>query len=252
MVDRKLNIKFLTDSISMNMNKLAEDLPVELCQYKAIISDLEVKEHATLTLKEREGDFFKGEELKINAKGLSTGLRKKEDGIVNFGLTSKNDKGEIINDFILNTNLKCFNDSSKHLSTLFRIFYRRDNENYFLKMLENDERFFCFVFLCKPQIIDANNGLVISVLSVNFKISVKENKDLQVDFTLGGKTHSKEFEYEKWAKDNKKILIGRKNDCDVFINDSGFSRVQCTIYYKNCNWYIKDGTEDKTSGSGTW
>lgn len=57
-----------------------------------------------------------------------------------------------------------------------------------------------------------------------------------------------------FKKDKETILIGRKGDCDIVINDQGFSREQCTVFFDNQskNWFIKDGGKEKLSGSGTW
>ena len=46
--------------------------------------------------------------------------------------------------------------------------------------------------------------------------------------------------------------IGRKADSEILINDNRFSREQAMIYYENNNWYIKDGSIEKPSSSGTW
>ena len=49
-------------------------------------------------------------------------------------------------------------------------------------------------------------------------------------------------------------MMGRKTDCDLVINDPRFSREQSMFYFdanKN-TWFIKDGSNEKRSGSGTW
>ena len=46
--------------------------------------------------------------------------------------------------------------------------------------------------------------------------------------------------------------IGRKADSEILINDNRFSREQAMIYFENNNWYIKDGSIEKPSSSGTW
>ena len=55
-------------------------------------------------------------------------------------------------------------------------------------------------------------------------------------------------------KEKGKYLIGRKTDCDLVINDPRFSREQCMfIFDSNKNiWFVKDGGNEKPSGSGTW
>jgi len=55
------------------------------------------------------------------------------------------------------------------------------------------------------------------------------------------------------TKDKQKYLLGRKSDCDITINDPGFSREQSTIFYDphKQSWFIKDGGEN-LSRTGTW
>ena len=50
------------------------------------------------------------------------------------------------------------------------------------------------------------------------------------------------------------IKIGRKNECDIVLNDIGISREHCIIYFDNDNdnWFIKDGNEEHLSRGGTW
>ena len=57
------------------------------------------------------------------------------------------------------------------------------------------------------------------------------------------------------CKDKKqKYLLGRKNECDVVINDPCFSREQATFTFneQNKSWYIKDGGNESLSRTGTW
>jgi len=68
-----------------------------------------------------------------------------------------------------------------------------------------------------------------------------------------------EYEYKNNTssftfKNKNKIVIGRKNDCDLNINEDGFSRIQTTVFYDQSKekWFLRDGTDGKTSLSGTW
>ena len=54
------------------------------------------------------------------------------------------------------------------------------------------------------------------------------------------------------SSEKKMYCIGRKADSEILINDNRFSREQAMIYYENNNWYIKDGSIEKPSSSGTW
>ena len=64
--------------------------------------------------------------------------------MVFFGFKSHNEKGEIINDVILKNETE--KDIEK-ISSLFVIYYRRDNENYYFKSLSQNEKYFSFINL---------------------------------------------------------------------------------------------------------
>ncbi len=55
------------------------------------------------------------------------------------------------------------------------------------------------------------------------------------------------------SKDKSRQLLGRKSDCDIVVNDPGFSREQSTFIYdsQKQTWFIKDGGEN-LSRTGTW
>ena len=46
--------------------------------------------------------------------------------------------------------------------------------------------------------------------------------------------------------------IGRSNNCDIKLNDSTISRVQCRIEFMQDRWVMLDGNEGKLSVNGTW
>jgi hypothetical protein len=48
--------------------------------------------------------------------------------------------------------------------------------------------------------------------------------------------------------------MGRKSDCDLVINDPRFSREQSMFIFdaEKETWFIRDGGNEKASGSGTW
>ena len=88
------------------------------------------------------------------------------------------------------------------------------------------------------------------VLSYIFKIKVNsENpKELLIEYGKNENLSQVEFNSNKKTE----FYIGRKQDADIEITESQVSREQAMIYYKNDNWYIKDGGKEKPSGSGTW
>lgn len=53
------------------------------------------------------------------------------------------------------------------------------------------------------------------------------------------------------------LHIGRSPDCEIFVDDSMVSRVNCTITYEKETWMITDGSiligeGNKKSTNGTW
>ena len=48
------------------------------------------------------------------------------------------------------------------------------------------------------------------------------------------------------------FLIGRSNNCDIKLNDSTISRVQCRVVFSKDRWVMMDGIEGKPSVNGTW
>ncbi len=161
------------NSINLFDHSILETMPIESVQKEAIISDKEVLEHKKLNIKVRmlyyylyqevSGGMFDGKEVVINAKGLvSGGLRNKEDGLVFFGFVDK-DKNEVVNDFLLKEQVKeskpvlfrtkTYNpDDNLSSSSLFLVYYRRDNQKYYLKPLDKNESSYCFVNLSFPYV----------------------------------------------------------------------------------------------------
>lgn len=48
------------------------------------------------------------------------------------------------------------------------------------------------------------------------------------------------------------FMIGRSNNCDIKLNDSTISRVQCRVIFTKDRWVMLDGNEGKLSVNGTW
>ncbi len=66
--------------------KVSKDVEiVETLNTNRKISDEEIKNAAVLLLEELTGEVLKNNKLKINAAGLTTGLRKTKDGVAFFG-----------------------------------------------------------------------------------------------------------------------------------------------------------------------
>ena len=72
-----------SDEMSPKVNKDVE--VVETHNTNRKISDEEIKNAPVLLLEELTGEVLKNNKLKINAGGLTTGLRKAKDGVAFFG-----------------------------------------------------------------------------------------------------------------------------------------------------------------------
>jgi hypothetical protein len=69
-----------------NKNKISnDDSNLELVNSNRQITDEEIQNAPIILIEELNGDILKNNKLKINAGGLTTGLRKSKDGVVFFG-----------------------------------------------------------------------------------------------------------------------------------------------------------------------
>ncbi len=156
---------------------ILDNLPIEILQNDAKISDLEVLNHPQIQIVEESGSLLKDTEININAKGLVSETYKRQNGIVLFGDNKQDEEGKMINDAFLN-----LSDKEHKQSTIFMIYYRRDSEKYFIKMVEKSKNFFCFAKLCEPLRI--RTGHIISVFHFNLKFTINEENSLSVDYEL--------------------------------------------------------------------
>lgn len=226
---------------------ILDNVPIEILQNDAKISNDEIINHPTLKIIQESGSLFqiddKIQEIIINAKGLVSDSYRKENGMVLFGDNSMSSENNHINDVILNLNGKKHKDH-----TIFMVYYRRDIEEYFIKMIEKSDNFFCFASLCSP--LKLHTGYVISVFNFNFKFTINEEDDsLVVDYEVeNGKLITKILKNDS----SKKYYGGRRVENEFYINSSSVSRIHFTIYYEDHQWLVVDGDCDKRSTSGTW
>lgn len=73
---------------------------------------------------------------------------------------------------------------------------------------------------------------------------------------LGGESHGKLFHLSasKHAGLSRGAVLGRQDNCDLFVEDSKLSKRHCTFYFDNVEqgWYLKDGSGMRSSLNGTW
>ena len=213
---------------------IENNFPEKINNLKLIISDFE------------DSNFFDGKKIEINPLGYDKGFRHQKDGFVFFG-TCKENNGVIINDVILNSNLK--------IKRLFVIFYK--NNNFYLKA--NFE----------PDAIEENNLFTYLKISENQNLISKKRKNF---FQIGNSLFNTEVNErdnsikievncEKYnntyhfSPNNYSIItIGRNENNIICLNDKLISKCQCILIYNQNkkNWYIIDGNGYKNSTNGTW
>lgn len=122
--------------------------------FNVIVTDIEVQSNSKLELVDTEGKVIPEKTLLINAGGLvKGGFRNTKDGSTLFGLSKKNNQGEIVNDYQLNLNAK----SSSN--TVFKIVFDREKKTYFLSPIQGnqiDEMIIIFVKIEKPFVSSIN------------------------------------------------------------------------------------------------
>lgn len=116
--------------------------------FNVIVTDIEVQSNPKLELVDSDGKLIPEKTLVMNAGGLvKGGFRNAKDGSTIFGLSKKNNQGEVVNDYQLNLNAKSSTNS------VFKIIFDRDKKAYFLSPIQGnqiDEMIIIFVKIEKP------------------------------------------------------------------------------------------------------
>lgn len=164
--------------------EVIEGVDVENVQKNCVISDLEVYENKEVKLTEKTGSILVEKEYLITASGYEKGLRKKKDGLVFFGYDDPNNK-EISQNIDIKLNIK-----KKVSNPTFLFYFRRDNQQYYIKTFDKQNAFI-FVNLTFP--VKIRSIMIISVGNFNIKFTVDNNSnDLTVNYELeGGKIETK-------------------------------------------------------------
>ena len=184
-----------------------------------------------------------GTVLKINASGLENSKRGKSDFKTFIG-SQLCDKGEIINDFVINEEAQGM--GKQHLLIKFNLTSNRytisdlgDGTGTFVK-ISND-------LLLK-------DGYIISFGNSHMKISANApglvcDDKLSIKFLEGPKSGEEFF----FSPHDDLVLIGRMTDCRIKFEDSNMSRYQCNIvFHQGRGWVLRDGANSKNSTNGTW
>ncbi|CAG9321255.1 unnamed protein product [Blepharisma stoltei] len=189
----------------------------------------------------------------INALGYENSLRAIKDGTTYFGCKKRNKhKGEIINDIVIPPQDKSL--AEKHRGQHFQIIYSVESDTYFIKDLAIG--FGTFVRLLYPLELKDNYLLHIgdNFLLINL-VKSNDSAFLRLRIKLFGARNTGDiFYFNEPDYRNSAIRIGRTPNCEIQIDDTLISKIQCTIYYEDEKWILADGDLEihKLSTNGTW
>lgn len=197
---------------------------LEKCLNYAKILNLKVLSSSSLT---------KNTVIVINALGYENSLRASRDGITYFGC-KKRDKhnGETINDIVIPPQDKSIGE--KHRGQHFQISYSIDSDCYLIRDLAIG--FGTFVRLLFPLEIKDNYLLHIGDNFLLMNLVRHDNEHLRLRIKLfGSQSTGDVFYFNALDYKNSFIRIGRTPNCEIRIEDSLISKIQCTIYYEEDN-----------------
>ncbi|OMJ81919.1 hypothetical protein SteCoe_17508 [Stentor coeruleus] len=195
-----------------------------------------VGEILKLTLKVQETVLMEPDtKYEILPSGLKNGKRNVKDGCVYAGSIEKFGR-LVINDIILPYNEK---GTGKRQ---FMIQYNKEQKKYFIK--DMGEGLGTFIRIDGP--IKLYDSYVFVYGDCHMVVYII-NQTLKLKFIEGPKADS----IYEFNPDDSPIKIGRMDDCQIKIEDSGLSRYHCMVYYDKY-WILKDGDGNKNSTNGTW
>ena len=214
----------------------------------SFITDIDVQQNSIITLEELNGELLKDKIIKINAAGLVTGgLRRKKDGVTNFGPISEQN-GNVINDYVINIP----QNLNEVIPTLFSINFNLLEKTYYLCPSFVDNCGDAAIFMKIDSKLKVDKKLFLSLGEVHFSVETSENEThkIEIEITYDANT-TKKFEFDQTKK---VITIGRGKKCDILLYHLSYSRIQTTFWYydKEESWFIEDGNEEKKSTNGTW
>ena len=215
-------------------------------------NDYDVQFAPTVILEEIEGNILNNKLLLINAQGLVNGERKEKDGIAFFGTSLKKDD-KIVNDFVLNIS----NDDSELGLFTFLIFYKKENNKYYLRAYRDKQN----VGILSKVIIKIENEIVIvtnELIAIGdkyFLINIIDERVLEIK-KLSSKSSPGEKVFMFDPNEKMIVTIGRGINCDLsYPSDKSFSRIHASLIFdSDINlWKIKDGDGNKKpSSNGIW
>jgi hypothetical protein len=185
--------------------------------------------------------------IKVNALGAELSLRGEKDGRTYFGCKKRgNTDKSILNDVVIR--VADSDTSERHRGRHFVVEYDPFREAYFARDLGCG--FGLFARLDSQMRIRENAmlqvGLTCLVISVIPMKSVDSAPKLRIKVT-GGLNTGQIFLFST----TDRVRLGRHPQCEVALEDSLLSKVQCSLHWEDC-WWLWDGDRDRPSKNGTW
>lgn len=137
--------------------------------------------------------------------------------------------------------------AEKHRGQHFCIFYDLNKDSYIIK--DFSIGFGTFVKVSDMVIIKDNFLLFMGEHYLLFNLSEDERK-LRIKL-FGPPQNDKIYEYDSEEYTENCVKIGRGGFCDIIIEDSLASKVQCCINF-NQRWVLVDGDGERSSTNGVW
>ena len=264
-------IKITNNNNFLNMNKNDVNYMSFYCQSNLNKSIVNAKpKHLLLS-----GNLFNNKSVKITESGLENSLRNKSEFPVFFGTETTVDKNGIpYNDYIVNYSPKIKkkqideegkeinNDNNNNSNSnsnengmkekedenggrLFQIILDRNRNEYILNFIHNS--FILYYRINTPIYFDYDKEYYFILGNVFLSIMVKKAGEKQF---ISIRVETDDQKAEKASFENeKKLVIGRSNTCDIEIDKPCISKMHSVIEYDNNlnHYFYRDN--NSTNGS---
>ena len=264
-------IKITNNNNFLNMNKNDVNYMSFYCQSNLNKSIVNAKpKHLLLS-----GNLFNNKSVKITESGIENSLRNKNEFPVFFGTETTVDKNGIpYNDYIVNYSPKAkkkqidekskeINDDNNNNSNsnsnengmkekedenggrLFQIILDRNRNEYILNFIHNS--FILYYRINTPIYFDYDKEYYFILGNVFLSIMIKKAGEKQF---ISIRVETDDQKAEKASFENeKKLVIGRSNTCDIEIDKPCISKMHSVIEYDNNlnHYFYRDN--NSTNGS---
>ena len=264
-------IKITNNNNFLNMNKNDVNYMSFYCQSNLNKSIVNAKpKHLLLS-----GNLFNNKSVKITESGLENSLRNKSEFPVFFGTETTVDKNGIpYNDYIVNYSPKIKkkqideegkeinNDNNNNSNSnsnengmkekedenggrLFQIILDRNRNEYILNFIHNS--FILYYRINTPIYFDYDKEYYFILGNVFLSIMIKKAGEKQF---ISIRVETDDQKAEKASFENeKKLVIGRSNTCDIEIDKPCISKMHSVIEYDNNlnHYFYRDN--NSTNGS---